>query len=350
MRWIFAACAALMLACAGAASAADKPSDDSAAIDASVGRATRSLDFGALDSQAEALLSSRARMPDGRWKLVFLLASFADASDVECRSDAACRKLEEAAAAYARAHPKSRHAGLFQALVIEQVAWKARGTGYADSVSPQGWELFRARMAEARRVLDSGRGAMASNPAWYENRIRVARESGEPQPQSDALLERGIAVEPAYVQLYITAMYALMPQWGGSEHAVLRFINDYGRRPPVAEAEGLYARLIWNASCCTPGLEADPALDWEAARRGIDAVLRDYPAQRNVQRLFFMACSHPDKAEAVKLLPLIEGPPIEQALGKGNVPVYGMCLDWARGKVGSFVMREPQTGSTKLIH
>ena len=131
---------------------------------------------------------------------------------------------------------------------------------------------------------------------------------------------------------------------------MMAFINDYGKRLPAADTEGLYARLVWTASCCERGIANDPALDWQAVRHGIDAILRDYPAQSNVQRYLFLACSHPDKAEVLKLLPLVDGPTIESAVGRGNVGVFGSCLDWARGKIPEFAMRDHETGEVKLIH
>lgn len=37
------------------------------------------------------------------------------------------------------------------------------------------------------------------------------------------------------------------------------------------------------------------------------------------------------------------------ALLRQNAPVLGMCLDWARGKLPSFALRDHGTGQVKII-
>ncbi|MBW8777573.1 MAG: hypothetical protein JF596_22065, partial [Stenotrophomonas sp.] len=262
--WIIAACIAWMMACAGAAIAADKPVAQDGALRAEVVEAMAKLDFATLDARADALLSSRERLPDGRWKQQMLLSFLGDDMQYRCHDDACRRALMSAVEAYDRAHPGSHNAGLFHALALEREGWAARGSGYADSVSKEGWKIFRTRMEQARTVLDQRRKAMASNPAWYANRIDVSRVLDESSEQARDLLEGGIRVEPRYFQLYFNGVDREDPRWGGSVAATLRFINDYGRRAPAADEEGLYARLLWHVICCTPEVDVDPALDWAA--------------------------------------------------------------------------------------
>jgi hypothetical protein len=140
------------------------------------------------------------------------------------------------------------------------------------------------------------------------------------------------------------------PNWGGSVAATMRFINDYGKRAPAAEAEGMYARLLWHVACCMPEVQDDPALDWDAARRAIDRIVRDYPVQRNIQRYFVTACRHADKAEARKLGALLQEPMMLEAVSPGNGGNYRPCRDWASGKIPQFEMHDRPPGGVKLIH
>jgi hypothetical protein len=80
----------------------------------------------------------------------------------------------------------------------------------------------------------------------------------------------------------------------------------------------------------------------------MDAVVAHYPAERNVQKFFLIACSHPDKEEARKLFSLIHEAPSREVLGS-NVPIFGLCQEWAAGKIKMFIMRNPDTGEERII-
>jgi len=228
------------------------------------------------------------------------------------------------------------------------VGWKARGNGTADTVTPKGWHEFGQAMDGAAAILDHQRARLVGNPEWYALRMEVAIYRNESQPAIRALFDEGVRREPAYLALYQTMQLNLSPMWNGSNRALMDFVNDAGHRSPAAASEGLYARLVWNASPDYVRIELDPRLDWAAMRDGMDAVVARYPAERNVQKFFLMACSHPDKKEAQKLLAKIHEAPSREILDN-NVPIFKLCQDWAAGKIPQFIMRDPDTGEQRLI-
>jgi hypothetical protein len=342
--WLLALAAALPLA-AGAGTGAEAEAVRQRAV-----ALTRALDFRALDAQADAWRRSGARVADGRWKLSLLYEGMDEGLPEILADETRRHALEAAVDDFAVLHPKSANAGLFQAKVFEAEGWAARGTGLANTLPPGAWARFRAAMGQAREALDRGRGAMAANPQWYVERIEVATYLGEDPAASAALLREGSARAPRYLPLWLAALARATPRWGGSERATMAFVNEANRAAPEeARADGLYATLAWAASPGYPGLLDDPTLDWPAMRLSMDALVRRYPAERNAQKLFFMSCRRADKAQALKLLPLIRQPASEEALGHRNAPAFQQCLDWARGKLTSFVMRGPELGADKRI-
>ncbi|MFO1465163.1 MAG: hypothetical protein U1F35_01755 [Steroidobacteraceae bacterium] len=44
------------------------------------------------------------------------------------------------------------------------MAWKARGDGFSNTVTPEGWKLFEERLAKARKLMDEAESFAATNP------------------------------------------------------------------------------------------------------------------------------------------------------------------------------------------
>jgi hypothetical protein len=310
----------------------------------------RALEFKALDAQADAWRRSRARVADGRWKLALLYEGLEEGLPEIVADETRRRALESAVDDYVVLHPRSANAGLFRAKVYEAEGWAARGLGLANTIPPGGSARFRSAMGQARDALDRGREAMAANPHWYKERIDIATYLGEDPTIGAALLHESSIREPRYLPTWFAALAQATPRWGGSERAMMAFANDANRDAPEAtRAEGLYAALVWTGSSEYPGMLDDAALDWPAMRRSMDTFVHRYPAERNAQKLLFMACRRADKGEARKLLPLIRQPASEEALGHRNVAAYQQCLDWAHGKVAAFVMHGPELGADQRI-
>ncbi len=305
----------------------------------------RTSNIASLDAAADELRISKARFDDGRWKLSIFFGVIEDTLSSIVTDRAARTNLELRLDAYARTHPNSMNAPLFLAMLLEAEAWEARGTGYASTVSPQQWHAFDEKMGQARAALDRSKPTLSGNPAWFNERIDHATHTSEGDGIVTALLLEGIKREPRYLPNYFAALVQKSPRWGGTRKAMVSFINQVGLNSPEARSEGLYARLVWFAENDYPAIEADPGISWAEMTRAFDAILKTYPAERNAQKFFFMACMHSDQPEAAKLLNLVHSAPLPD-LFESNVPVFGMCTDWAKGSLAKFVARDhdPNTG------
>ncbi len=312
-----------------------------------VGDQVRGRHFDALSRQANDLQQQKARFPDGLWKLSIFYqavdASLRDVVSTEHQRVSFQNDLEN----YVRRHAASMNAWLLEANLWKAIGWKARGGGYANTVTPEGWRDFNAALTRAAAILDGHKSQLASNPQWYVQRLDIATGLNEPDALARKIFDEGVAVAPAYLPIYQSMEQRLSPLWHGSEESLIAFINDAGRTPAAA-SEGLYVRLVWLASSFYPRIEMDTALDWTAMQKSIDVNVTRYPAERNLQEFFLMACTHPDKTEARRLLPLIHEEPSREVLGN-NVPLFRLCQDWASGKMASFIMREPETGNEREI-
>jgi hypothetical protein len=110
-------------------------------------------------------------------------------------------------------------------LVIEgechiDLAWKARGSGWADSVTPEGWKGFSDHLSKAHAAL---------NQAWKlhpDRAVAPARMITVAMGESDAAdmrtwFDRAIAAQIDYPRAWKDYRWGLRPRWFGSHEALL---------------------------------------------------------------------------------------------------------------------------------
>ena len=118
---------------------------------------------------------------------------------------------------------KSAAAQLVKADFYLMYAWRARGNGTADQVTPEGWRLFKARLAVAEGALDQ---AWAENP--YDAQIptlmiSVALGQQKERPEMEKWFQRAMKLDPNNYQACRNKLHYLLPQWYGSRDDMLAF-------------------------------------------------------------------------------------------------------------------------------
>ena len=102
-------------------------------------------------------------------------------------------------------------------------AWEARGSGFANAVSNQGWQLFATRLEIAEAAL---------NKAWKLNPqdARIARQmitvelcQGQGRPRMEQWFQRAMSLDPNYYDACYAKLHYLQPKWYGSSEDMLEF-------------------------------------------------------------------------------------------------------------------------------
>jgi hypothetical protein len=100
-------------------------------------------------------------------------------------------------------------------------AWQARGSGFADTVTPEGFRLFEERLKEARGELDE---ALKLNPdSWlaHTDLINVARGLGLPREFMERHFREAVRLCPGCHDAWSARFEYLRPRWHGTPEDML---------------------------------------------------------------------------------------------------------------------------------
>jgi hypothetical protein len=186
-------------------------------------------------------------------------------------------------------YPDSKVAPAALVLYWVKFAWKARGSGYSDTVTKQGWKDFSDRLANGHAVLDKAKAKKDACPFLYvEGQVVALGESWE-HPEYDKLFDEAVQRFPDSNEFYFQKAYYLQPRWHGSETEWPDFAAKVADKIGGANGDKLYARIAWYIS--NLGLYDNlftefPNLKWTRIDRGMQALLKEYPNSPNVQNAY----------------------------------------------------------------
>lgn len=170
-----------------------------------------------------------------------------------------------------RAHPESLTARIAMADWYIGYAWKARGTGWSDTVSQDGWREMHARLQKAAELLDAAQ--TVDDPEYYQLKITIAVDASDEKGEMGRLFEKGAALAPEYYPLYSNRAYFLLPRWFGEEGDREKFSRDCADALAGEKGDILYAELISAEATYDDGAVMKKLpFDYERARRGFLAL------------------------------------------------------------------------------
>ena len=113
------------------------------------------------------------------------------------------------------------------ALVLEgerqiDLAWEARGNGWASTVTPEGWKGFHEHLVEARRNLTRAWELRPDLPLAASRMMTVALGSSD-ITEMRQWFDRAIAAQVDYPGVWKSMRWGLRPRWHGSHDAMLAF-------------------------------------------------------------------------------------------------------------------------------
>lgn len=138
-------------------------------------------------------------------------------------------------------------------------AWAARGNGYADSVTEQGWKLFGERLKLAEQSLQKAWDINPTDPRIPYEMINVELGQGNGRDRMEIWFNRAMKLVPNGVRVCVCKLHYLQPKWHGSSEEMVAFgrecleSKDWGGSVPLILVEAHKSAAISSGSSVAGG-------------------------------------------------------------------------------------------------
>ncbi|MFO1461860.1 MAG: DUF4034 domain-containing protein [Verrucomicrobiota bacterium] len=101
-------------------------------------------------------------------------------------------------------------------------AWMARGSGYADKVTQEGWKIYAAELDKAEIYLTNS-WALGTLSATARQMMRLELGQGEGRERLELWFQRAMDLDPGDYEACADKLWYLMPRWYGDHNKMLKF-------------------------------------------------------------------------------------------------------------------------------
>lgn len=117
-------------------------------------------------------------------------------------------------------NPTTWQAQAVAAWAHERLGWQARGGGYANTVTEEGWRLFAQHLGQAERLYTAAWQLAPETPFAATKMIGIAM-AHDTQDDEATWFRRAISAEFDHRDALAAMDWALRPRWGGSHETML---------------------------------------------------------------------------------------------------------------------------------
>lgn len=269
-------------------------------VELQANRLLRSCDKAGLEALGESLRKSGERADGGTWLLSLFYRGASQLPEAEPAATSAMQFYSN----WAKESPDDVTAQVCYARALTSHAWLARGTGFADTVTEEGWRLFRERLEKANSVLERARRRLDYCPGLFEAQQTVALGQGWPREVYMSRFVEAIERQPSYGGYYTNICRWLFARWYGQPGDYEHLIQAVANAMPADERDRQYAFLVWMGSLASTRSEdfvfAPKRLDWERTKRGFKSWLRNDPDNLVVRDKFLLMALLADDRETAR--------------------------------------------------
>jgi hypothetical protein len=280
---------------------------DRTQFEIAVSQAFKQGDFGTLETLGMELRESRERLNDGSWLSAAYFAAF---RHKPYASMVVYELTQRNLAAWETAYPASTVLPMIQAGFHLDVAWRWRGTGYANTVTNEGWAGFKRELAVARQILDATPGNK-SYPEYYRLMQTVALGENWPKERYMQLFAEATSIAPDYSPFYSNVAYYLMPKWHGRKGEWEAFAErERQERGAGGAGDGLYAYITLSMRDEYKDVFHETAASWDITANGLEYLIRQHPQSRSLKNFYANLCwKLHDRTRLRRALPDIQPDP-----------------------------------------
>jgi len=229
--------------------------------------------FDELEKIAEDARSSKARFANGSWKLYQFYAALVCDSD---EPEEMWELHDQIHKAWIAAKPDSITARVAHADFLVTHAWHARGDGYADSVTPEGWKSFGIRLNRAAEILEKAQTLSAKDPYLWDVSISTGKGLSWEKPEFEAIIAQAVAQEPKFFAVDINRSLSLLPRWLGEPGDWEAYAQQASERQDGLGAE-VYARIVIYLAGYHDNIFRETKASWPRTKEGLKLMRERYP-------------------------------------------------------------------------
>lgn len=289
-------------------------------------------DYAKLDELASEYRSADESEPNGSWKL---LSVYDGLSLPDNDPDGVWLARQQAIQEWIQARPESITARVALARNLVAFAWKARGGGYADTVSDAAGKLFEERLNQAATVLTGAKDMKETCPVYWSTLMKVALGLGASKTQFDHIFQQAIQAWPDYLPNHVQRAIFLLPRWYGNAGEWEADLGKNADRIGGKRGDMVYAQVVWSMKGYSSEhhniFEDYPGLSWARVDRGLDLIGQKFPDSLEVINAHaHLAALAGDKEKAKKCMLKTGGQmSLNEWSAKGE---FIDCANWAFGQ------------------
>ena len=233
-------------------------------------------DYDKLDDLAAKYRASKECYADGIWKLALVYDALVPSDKVP---DAEWEARLAALRDWILAKPDSITPRVALAIDLTAYAWKARGGGWANSVTEEGWRLFEQRLNQAVDVLTQAKPLKEKCPQYWVVLMRAALGKQVNKTQFKYIFDQAINLEPDFAALYFRRAIYLLPRWYGDEGEWEKDLAQSADRIGGENGDMLYAQVVWKMHnyMNSKNIFKEANLSWARVGKGFDAIEKYFP-------------------------------------------------------------------------
>lgn len=177
------------------------------------------------------------------------------------------------------AKPDSITARVGLADVLVSFAWKARGGGWANTVTDESWRLFGDRLHQAMTVLNDAENLKAHCPYYWIVKMRAALGLQMNKDQFNDIFSEATNYESDYESAYRQRAVYLMPRWNGGEGELEADLEKSADQMGGDDGDMLYAQVVWgiHAYASSPNVFEENHFSWPRVDKGFAVIEKRFP-------------------------------------------------------------------------
>ena len=280
--------------------AADAPYDSDGSYQSHIAAILAQDEFAQLEKEAQQVRTTKVRLTGGVWKLFGFYESVTKPPSGTQASDSDWDEHFATIKKWISAFPDSATARIALADSYVNYAWATRGSGYSDTVSESGWDLFGKHVELGKSTLLGAARLKEKCPYWYESMQKVALAQGWHKQQARELLDEAAAFEPTYYHYYREYANFLLPKWYGEEGNTQAFAEEVSARLGGPNGSIVYFEIASLLACqCDAERDSLTGMSWPRVKQGYADLQRLYGTSNlKMNRFAYMSFVADDKSSA----------------------------------------------------